>query len=250
MSNEIAVLNKELVEREQVVLARNPDELNAAHSQMITWCDTRITAARDELKTLEGHLLHAQEHDWQEAPWKRQITRTKQRVVYYGKIRCALLEGYCIVPNFPIDVFAIKTKRKRPSSAVRSSKYSHGIHMPDIKSDQSPSGEGRYLDPATLNESWDETEKNDEDKDVTTYYSQATELGAPEFPFVLVKPEIIKDISFARTVKIFDELGVMPERRHRSGGDPMIIGRIKLNNNWSSRQMSFMLAWWMNPEEF
>ena len=127
--------------------------------------------------------------------------------------------------------------------------------MPDISSDQSPVGEGKYVAPETINDTW--TEEHDKEvkegekpQTETHYCASPSELAEPEFPFTLVKPQIIEDASFARTIKIFDELGVMPERRRRSGGDPVIIGVIKMRNGWSQRRMSFLISWWVNPEEF
>lgn len=250
MSNAIAVAKKKPIEREHVVLARTPEELSAAHVQMMTWADNRIADARAELRDLRANLIHAEENSWDPRAWKRHIKRVDQRIVYYSKIRSALNEGFCIVPNFPIDVFAVKTKRKKPNPAIVTSRYVHGLRMSNINSDQSPQGEGEYRDPATLNETWEETGKDKDGKDETIHCRQAVDLAPPEFPFTLVKPEILENVSFAKTVKIFDELGVMPDRRRRSGGDPMIVGRIKMHNSWNSKQMTFLLAWWMNPEEF
>ena len=56
---------KNLVEREQVVLARNPEELSIAQKQMIIWANTRIINAKDQLRDLEANLKRAEENDWQ-----------------------------------------------------------------------------------------------------------------------------------------------------------------------------------------
>lgn len=243
---------KKLVEREQVVMARNPEELNIAQQQMVVWADNRIADARDELRDLEANLLLAQQNDWQPGNWKRQMGRVKDTIIYYGKVRAALLEGYCIVPNFPIDVFAVKTRKKKPNKVSESSTWRGGPTLPDMRPDKSPVGEGDYVAPETLNDTWEEEhddEKN-EGKTKTWFCATASEMRAPEFPFTLVKPEILEDVSFAKTIRIFDELGVMPERRRRSGGDPVVIGRIRMSNSWSSRTMCFLLSWWVRPEEF
>ncbi len=252
MTKNLAVTKKkaELVERKQVVMARNPEELNIAQTAMIGWANSRIATTCEEIKDLETNYAHVKKNGWESKPWKMRLNREKRRLTYYLKVKAALKQGYCIIPNFPIDVFAVKTKRKNPSKATRSTTWSSGPGMPDIESDQSAIGEGEYRSPQTLNDTWTEKLEDKEGKERTHHFAQASELAPPDFPFKMVKPQILEDASFAKTVKIFDELGVMPERRHRTGGDPVLIGRIMMSNQFGTRQMSFLISWWMNPEEF
>ena len=152
MSNELVVAEpKQLVEREQVVMARTPEELNIAQQQMIGWATNRIARAREELKDLETNHIHAQENGWAEGPWKRRINRVQKTITYYQKVKAALEEGYCIIPNFPIDIFAVKTKRKKPIKKADSTTWRGGPNLPDVRPDQSPVGEGEYVSPTTLN---------------------------------------------------------------------------------------------------
>jgi hypothetical protein len=83
------------------------------------------------------------------------INRTTKRVLYYEKIKAAVEAGYLIVPNFPIDVFAVRVKRAKQREATAT--YEYRADYKTAKAELLPAGEGRYVDDTiyTVNESYD-----------------------------------------------------------------------------------------------
>jgi hypothetical protein len=158
-------------------------------------------------------------------------------------MKAALEAGYVIVPNFPIDIFAIRTKRETPIGQEKD--YSWAIH--DQKSERPALGEGEYFDskPSVVHE---EYTVNKDGKELTKhrYYPEA--FLPVDFPVKLVHPQVLDATGRAMALKAFDELGILPSRRAK--GDPMIIGQIiHKKTGGKETRVSFLVAWWLTEDD-
>jgi hypothetical protein len=78
-------------------------------------------------------------------------------------------------------------------------------------------------------------------------YTKITGVRKVDFPMRLVRPQILKDLGEAMKLKIFDEIGILPQTRSHAR-DPMVIGRVVRPgpNRWSNVHMSFLITWWVD----
>jgi len=139
---------------DMMVVARSPKELEVAQGRLILWAGTNLEKAREELADVQKNFEISQRNKWRSGPWKNRIPHLKKLMNYYEKIRAALEAGYYVVPDFPIDVFAIRTSRKNPHKNIAHSRSPWDLRIQEQKTDSPPLGEGRFVDPTTLDETW------------------------------------------------------------------------------------------------
>jgi len=225
------------------VIATSPKDMEAGQRSLILWAARKIQGIKSEIAEAADQLKIFQEKKWNTVAWKAEIAKKERRAEFYRKIKMALEAGYYIVPPFPIDLFAIRTKAPSPKSMDGRNRDNH---------DQSamilPAEVGRYVDPKPALESYDDTEKNHKGEmvPVTKYY--ASEFRDVEFPFGLARAEIREATDKAMRLRIFDQLGVLPSVRKP---DPIICGQIlvpdKPNYRYSTREaITFFVAWWLD----
>lgn len=217
-----------------------PSEMVDSQKQLISWCERKIIAEGLQVEELRQAVEHAKKMKWKVGPLKGQYERAVKRVSYYEKIKGALEQGYYIVPNFPIEVFAVRTKKADPSK-----KYSTTWWGSKEQSAQElPEGSGEYQNPFPLVTREQKT-GSDGKKYSKSYAEGWDEL---EFPVTMAKPEIMEASSNAMRKKIFDRIGVMPPvRRRRRNEDPVIVGQIfHKEGPQRERIVSFMIAWHLN----
>jgi hypothetical protein len=229
---------------DMVVMARNPQELQVAQDRLIKWADSKIKDAQIILKDSEANLEIAKKNKWRVSNWKSRTKMDREQVNYYEKIKAALEEGFCIVPDFPIEIFAIRTTKKAPKRNYKSSIYSPSHWVEDQKTNAPPKGEGDYVSVDAKQCTWQTCEENKDGKKITRYHTESDEFVLPDFPIKLVKPHILKDTTRAKTLKIFDEIGILPAQRR--GTDPMVIGRIWNRRGRSEQSISFVITWWID----
>jgi hypothetical protein len=100
-------------------------------------------------------------------------------------------------------------------------------------------GEGRYVADNILGDGTEYTEKKD-GKDIIKWSAWATDFMDVAFPLQAAKPELMNATAQAMALKIFDEIGVAPNRR---GKDPLILGVI---NGPQFRKQYFLIAWYLD----
>lgn len=213
--------------------ALHPIQMQESQATLIAWCDRKIAAVHNDWKELDAAWEHAKAHKWQTAVLKKHANLAERRYQYFVKIREALLEGYYIVPNFPIQLFVVKKKRGRP----RYQGNNNPRYINSETADELPLGTGEYQNPQVTiqeNKKWDDNYKK------LPSYFVASEFADIEFPLNMAKPTIMEATSKAMGKRIFDQLGVLPS--FRKGQDPMIIGQIIGHN----KIVSFMVAWHLN----
>lgn len=228
------------------VIATSPKDMEAGQRSLILWAARKIQSIKAEITEAAQQLTLHQEKKWNTAGWRTQIAKYERRAEFYRKIKVALEAGYYIVPPFPVDIFAIRTKKARPESRDSRHQDNH-----DQMAQILPVGQGRYVDPKPLRESYADTEKDREGKDraVTMYY--ASEFRDVDFPFKLARAEIREATDKAMSLNIFDQFGVLPRTRKP---DPIICGQILLPNKptygYSANRdaITFFVAWWLDTK--
>lgn len=215
-----------------------PSEMVAAQQQLITWCESKILSINAEAKELYDAVEHAKRSKWKHSTLANQYNRSIRRLTFYQKMKAALLEGYYIVPNFPIQMFAIRTTKQCPKG--HSWNY-WGIHEQDAQALKI--NEGEYKNPRPLVDRISELRHTT--TNTVTRKSESYPVGWDdlEFPITMAKPEIMQATSRAMALKVFDQIGVFPPTKN---DDPVILGQIILKEGYRSKTISFMIAWHLN----
>lgn len=229
------------------LVARNPYQLQNAHSQMIEWCDRKIAECHAAAEEWGKALEIAVERKWKQSQIKDKLNLAARKVVFYTKIKAAISEGYYIVPNFECTVFAIRTKQAAPSRFVAESQW-QANHKQSAQA--LPIGEGRYVSPDPTLEHDTYQDKNQKGELVTKHQWWPSEFQEVEFPFDLAKPAVMQPAASAMVSKIFDMIGVsrnVTRGYQTKRGDPIIIGIIK-NPQPSRPDISFFITWAFNPD--
>jgi len=233
-----------------VVIARNPAEMQVAQKKLCDWASHKVETSLAELTEANESLEQAKKSRWRQTGFVTNVRYARERYNYYLKVRAALEAGYVIVPNFDLDIFAIRTTKFRPKAESTSRRYG----MPDPsefenKTDRSVLGEGEYVDP------WPElthTVKKIDDgegKSHTENMAVAKDWRDVDFPYKLAKPQILTDTSTAMARMIFDQIGVSPNRRARNQ-DPMVIGQIVYKGKgYQEKAVSFLITWWVDNQD-
>ncbi len=235
----------ELVTTDKQLIARTPAELTHAHGELVKWCDQRIAEHQRTQADEEESLAIAQERHWRRSSFKSRIKRAEKLVLFYQKVRKALEAGYFLVPNFQMDVFAIRTKRTKPRGGV---KVSTGRY-PSIddftqNAEQLPAGEGEYKDPDPI-VSYEKTGEGDE-KAISSWPEKWED---PAFPFELASPAVMTRTGESMAVKLFDEVGIARDGWGGGRGDPMILGRFT-DPRPNRIGVTFFIAWGMDFDRF
>jgi len=246
MSNELAVRQSDNIQ----VSAQTPEEMKEANKTLVQWCNNKISQLRVDYIELEAAWKSALQKKWKHSVLQRHAEMAKKRIIFYGKIRTALMSGFYIVPNFPVQIFAIRTARTAPLKLFSTDKRcSYKPHRNKTQSAQIlPEGEGTYQNPFPVVEYDKDTIEDSQTKQKSVNWSHWAETWKDlEFPLAMSKPHIMEAVDKVMALKLFDEFGVIPGSsmaREHSGGDPMIIARIKdPRSTYSNRYISFIVTW-------
>lgn len=225
------------------VIAHSPKEMEAAQRSLILWAARKIQMVKNELADAQEQFRLHKEKKWSVDGWRSQILKQERRAEFYRKIKMALEAGYYIVPPFPMDIFAIRTKRSYPERRDSTYPDNHD-QLPQVL----PAGEGRYVDPKPSRRSYEENQKQRDGttKAVTHYY--AREFQDVDFPFKLAKAEIREATDQAMRLGVFDQMGVLPRVR---APDPIVCGQIlypntRLWHNNDHKAVTFFVTWWLD----
>lgn len=252
MNEEITVVDqpKDLVvprNGELEVSATTPIEMSNANVALIQWCDQKIASMMAEAAELKEAFEHAVARKWKSGTLKKHAKLAAKRVVFYVKVKAALDEGFYIVPNFPVNLFAIRTDRKKPLKILRTDWGKNWFSTPSKKqcAEQLPVGEGEYKNPFP----------EVSDKIVATdpqhgnfHKTEAVDWNDMEFPLSMSKPIIMEATSRAMALKIFDEFGILEQKK---SGDPLIVGRMidpRSTSKLWPRHLTFIVAWHLNTK--
>jgi len=222
------------------LVALTPADMVPAQRELVAWCERKVAAVKAELADLETNLELATEHGWKHASVAAAVTRTQRRIYYYEKMKTAVEAGYLIVPNFPINVFAVRVKRAKQREATAS--YRHREDYKTAKAELLPAGEGRYVDDElfTRDESYTKDLGNGKTQEIGHFVSD--KYDEVDFPVTLVKPAILQAAQRAMALRVFDEVGLVA---NSGGKDPIVVGRL-LDPRGNGRCTTFFIAWWLD----
>lgn len=231
------------------VMAMDPNQMQVAQSDLLGWFEGKAAAVRQEFDELEENLAIAKKNKWNTKTHQRQLTLAQGRVTFYEKIAAALRAGYHIIPNFPMDMIAIRTDRKRPLKKKNMYRFASFEQNPG----KLPIGEGEYVSPFPFVESCqievEETNYRTKEMELVKKreYS-ASDFDAVEFPLVMAKPQIMEATGQAISKMIFDSIGLMPQTQ--ANRDPIIAGEIRDPRGTSQNplRVTFLIAWYLDTE--
>jgi hypothetical protein len=227
------------------VFATNPADMIGAQKSIIEWCEQKSAAEKSEMAEAQTNLDAAKAHKWSSKGWANEVTKHAKKVEFYDKIKMALEAGYYIVPPFPIDLFAIRTKKYAPGGGWET--YQWRDHH-EKKAQILPAGHGDYVspDPVLQKHSFQEPDGKGGQKMVPHW--RASEWKEADFPFKLAKAEIMHATRAAMALKIFDQMGALPTHR---APDPIICGQILFPNHTGygpRKAVTFFVSWWLDTK--
>jgi hypothetical protein len=229
-----------------VAIAARPEEMFAAQSSLIRWATGRLDQAKQEEADLRENVEIAKKNKWGLGGLQRAYSRAVKTTEYYEKILAALAAGFVLVPNFPVELFAIRTCHANPRKGQTLDSWDRH----EQSSESPPVGEGAYVSP--LPEIWQRNlgkrDRSKPDKDIIEYF--AKRFRGIEFPFNVAKPVILDATERAMALKCFDSIGALPGAA-RAKGDPIIVGQIELagRQQFNRRFVTFMIAWFVDTRE-
>lgn len=214
---------------------------------MLAWCEREITLTLAQKSEEEASLKIATDKHWSTAPFKRRIRQLEQRTVFLHKVYAAVEAGYVIIPNFAMNIFAIRTDETVPVTQAEwwGQKLSRNMTF-TAAAKRLPEGDGEYVSPTV------QTEHSVEKVGDTTHHNYVTvdTFSDVNYPIALARPELMQRTAQAMALKLFDEIGVAVDSSRIGGrwrrGDPVIIGRV-LNSNRNRPDVSFFLGWYFDP---
>lgn len=239
---------KQTDDGEIFVLARNPTEMRSANAALLTWVDKRLASVANEGLELSSALDKAVVNKWQTKPLRNAVRRSERRHEYYVKIREALAAGYSIIPNFPIDVFAIRTNRTPRGNNIEATNWKPTPN--DQETDSPPLGIGAFVSPQTEIQRDSHLVTKKDGSEVTVHEAWAGDWRDVDFPVAFAKPAIMEATREALALKCFDEIGIFKDSAFsRRSGDPMVIGRVRMRTGgYQSTALSFAIAWFLHTE--
>lgn len=248
MSTDIAVADQPTVAadvaHDVTLVAMDPVAIKSEQSKLSKWFEEKAGIMRADALDLQATLDAARKEGFTLAPRiERQAKLAVKRAEFYDKCKAAIDAGFCLVPNFPVQAFAIRTTKKKPTP--QESKWEGDTRQQE--SEGPALGEGTYYDAKPISTySRTKNEKNYVGEIMPVDYYQAFCFDDEiQFPISVAKPEIMSRTAAAMAEKCFDEIGVLPER-HVIKRDPMVVGIIRdprtVKGN-PRRVLTFLIAW-------
>lgn len=225
------------------LVARNAGEMKTAQTAMATWFGEKLEIAKRDHAELAEAVEVAKRNGWQLGALQRQARNALGRVRFFEKCKAASEAGYCIIPNLPVDVFAIRTHRnpKYKDSADEWTARRQYTSSP-------PLGDGEFYSDRTSVTSYDRTEKRTDGTERTITRYETDDYVEVEFPISVARPLVMTATSEAMALKCFDEIGVLPDR-WITKKDPIVVGTILRPGRqpWAlDRGLMFLVAWYVD----
>lgn len=239
---ELTLSNSPSAPDDLLLCAEDPGQMVQAQQRLIMWCETKIAVEDRNRQEAFGNAARAKAAGWpgEHKRWNRVAGRSRLKMEFYGKVKLALESGYYIVPPFPGQVFAIRTGR----TAIRGGSRTGHFNDHEQKEQTLPPGTGEWRNPFPQVYQHEDTRTKSDGKQEVTRWTTASEFMPMEFPFGLVKPEILTATNKAMALKVFDRLSVLPRFR---APDPIVMGEINMPHRPGSR-VAFFVAWWLDTK--
>lgn len=234
------------------LVALVPSDVPVQQAKLGAFLSQKIAALQRENSDAIDSVRVATNAGWRTESLMRANRTLERRIQYYEKLKAAVEAGYLIVPNFEVDVMAVRVSREH-AKQLRDSSLSWRIT--NATPDLSPAGEGRYVD--------DKLTYHDHRREVPhpkpNYQGQTQTVGevvisdydeAIDFPVLAVSPIVMQATAEAMRHKIFDRIGVVTGRAE----DPVVVGQIidpratGLGRRRPDKMVTFFIAWWLDPK--
>lgn len=226
-----------------------PQDMVVAQQELIKWCDKKMRWLYNESSELKENINIAAKNKWKTEALKKAHARALGQVRFYRKIKLALEAGYTIIPNFPVELFAVRTDKGSPTQMITWSETwrDDGYVQYPVPLDE---GEGEYRNSNPIVEG---REFPTSDGKSSKYRRRATDWQDVAFPITMAKPVIMEATSDAMKLKLFDRLGVSvaaQNQRVSRKSDPVILGQIvcKLSGGLE-KVVTFIIAWHLNTRD-
>jgi hypothetical protein len=236
-----------VIEKTTSLTAQTPQDFNECQEKLVEFFKAKVEVQSKEAQELQENYEIAKKNKWKTKTLKRHAEKAIKRMEYYQKILAALEAGYHIIPNFPVDTFAIRVTRDGPTKWY--AKYGWQIEQ---KPDVAAPGKGEYVNPTPIMHEKLQYGKDRDEQQVVGYYLDDLDPEI-EFPFAMAKPEIMEATSRAMAIKAFDEMGALPGvarrgRKRKTYPDPILVGKIlEPDDPEKNRCVMFLIAWHIDP---
>jgi len=227
------------------LVARDPVEMKNAQDGLANWLRQKIDSFDPEVTALNASINEAKTNGWSITALTRQRNKELARQEFYAKVLAAVEAGYTIVPEFPVDVFAIRVLREYPTGARTESTWQQpapNLESPDIL----PVGYGEYFSPIPKVERGT-FERGEGDRKSLVRYADPDQFVEVAFPLRAARPEVMNATAGAMALQVFDQIGICPAERK---ADPLIIGQILgKKEGYTQKRVNFLIAWHLNLNE-
>jgi hypothetical protein len=270
--DEMAVIEGEIVHDgppDPHLVALNPAQMEAARGDMKAWLEDKLTVIERDIIEANAALNEARKNGWATGPLVAARNRAVDDETFYNKILAAVEAGHTIIPDFPVEVFAV---RRAEADREREVTFNNAIAVRDtflgeaVSPDCAPAGAGEYRNPqpwtseSTYENKAPGAQERNEPRWYTRGYRSSGPIGPIVFPSVTARSPIMRATAKAMKDKVFDQIGVCHpviadtataarrvERNARRAGDPLVVGQI-LRKRIGGQQkcVSFIIAWHLN----
>lgn len=246
------------------LVARNPAEMQAAQASLKAWLEQRLAQTEKEVSETNAALSEARKYNWSTGALAAARNRAVDDETYYLKLLQAVEAGYTLIPDFPVDVFAIRTMGKL-KNRYRDSRYDGHAPTPTERAECAPLGAGSYVSPELEASRWTYVDTRADGSKHTVFVTDPYAYKEVAFPLVAARPMVMNATAQAMALKTFDQLGVClpvqnsakgrqvqhrPQARAATAGDPLIIGQVlRKNQGGKQKCVSFIIAWHLNLNE-
>lgn len=233
------------------LVALTPGELVAAQTSLKDWCSQKLAYAKEAFDDAQTNLAHARKAKWKMSSFQNRVTEATRLVIFYEKVQATLEAGYLIIPNFPVDLFAVRVDSRWPKGHWNwtTSEWSADQIQPPIAL---PAGEGEYKSRHAVVESKKEFGKYANGESYSTELYRPAEFREVEFPVTVAKPKIIEATERAMALRMFDQLGLIGQQhasKYAPRADPIVVGQlIDPRSKYRDKKLTFFIAWWFNWE--
>lgn len=253
------------------LVATNPVEMKAAQGDLKAWLEAKLDVLERDIKDANAALTEARQNGWNTSALTSARNRAVDDETFYHKILMAVEAGHTMIPDFPIDVFAVRRgEKEKPErntfNGVTNGRSTYLGHA--AQPDCAPAGAGEFRNPEahTMQTVMENRAPGAQERGEPRYYTTVERTGYPahdiNFPKTAARAPIMKATADAMREKVFDQIGIcfpiapatatgasqrQIQPNATRAGDPLIIGQV-VRKRVGARQKvaSFLIAWHLN----